>query len=134
MRDAEQNNLGTVVLDLGSGQWYTLVGDEQHDAGHMLYGSHSSFASVGMSHTQTESVCRTLVATAFRFRAPHSLNEYLSNCIAGKGVTIYPIDSGIRTSHQEFQPWGGGSSRARAGPDFVDDDNSADDCDGHGGW
>lgn len=52
--------------------------------------------------------------------------------LAGKGVTIYTVDSGIRTSHQEFQPWGGGTSRARAGPDFVDDDDLADDCDGHG--
>lgn len=49
-------------------------------------------------------------------------------------MTIYTVDSGIRTSHQEFQPWGGGDSRARLGPDFVDDDDAADDCDGHGTW
>lgn len=52
--------------------------------------------------------------------------------VAGKGVTIYVVDSGIRTTHQEFQPWGGGDSRASVGPDFVDNDESADDCDGHG--
>lgn len=45
------------------------------------------------------------------------------------------LDSGIKVHHQEFQPWGaasGGSGRAQAGPDFVDDDGDADDCDGHG--
>lgn len=36
-------------------------------------------------------------------------------------------------SHQEFQPWDGSQgSRAEKGPDFVDDDGVADDCDGHG--
>jgi hypothetical protein len=44
-------------------------------------------------------------------------------------VTIYMLDSGIKTSHQEFQPWGSagspGSSRAQSGPDFVDDDDDA---------
>lgn len=44
----------------------------------------------------------------------------------GKGVTIYVLDSGIRFSHQEFL------GRARSGYDFVDDDDLADDCDGHG--
>lgn len=46
---------------------------------------------------------------------------------AGKGVTIYVLDSGIRASHQEFQPWDGSSSssspnRITVGPDFVDKD------------
>jgi subtilisin family serine protease len=47
---------------------------------------------------------------------------------AGKNVTIYMLDSGIKTSHQEFQPWsaaGSSSSRALSGPDFVDDDDDA---------
>jgi subtilisin family serine protease len=52
---------------------------------------------------------------------------------AGKGVTMYLLDSGIRKSHQEFAPWDGSSTnRITVGPDFVDDDGSADDCDGHG--
>lgn len=52
---------------------------------------------------------------------------------AGKGVTIYILDSGIRASHQEFQPWDGSSEvRVTVGPDFVDNDGKADDCDGHG--
>ena len=39
----------------------------------------------------------------------------------------------FRVTHQEFSPWsGGGSNRARAGPDFVDSDSDAADCDGHG--
>lgn len=52
----------------------------------------------------------------------------------GRGVTIFILDSGILASHQEFARWGGagGSSRATLGPDFVDGDGSADDCDGHG--
>lgn len=50
----------------------------------------------------------------------------------GKGVTIYVIDSGIRTTHQEFS---GGDSSTRSvshGWDFVEDDGDASDCDGHG--
>lgn len=44
----------------------------------------------------------------------------------GKGVTIYVLDSGLRFSHQEFV------GRAHSGYDFVDDDEDASDCDGHG--
>jgi subtilisin family serine protease len=47
-------------------------------------------------------------------------------------VTIYILDSGIRASHQEFQPWEGSATRVTVGPDFVDNDAAADDCDGHG--
>lgn len=56
----------------------------------------------------------------------------LSCCAPGKGVTVYILDSGIKADHQEFQPWDGSSSRATQGPDFVDNDAVADDCDGHG--
>ena len=44
----------------------------------------------------------------------------------GAGVTVYVIDTGIRFTHQEF------GGRAVTGPDFVDDDTYALDCDGHG--
>lgn len=44
----------------------------------------------------------------------------------GKGVTSYVIDTGIRTSHQDF------GGRAVSGYDFVDDDTDATDCNGHG--
>ena len=44
----------------------------------------------------------------------------------GQGVSIYIIDTGIRFNHQEF------GSRAYSGYDFVDNDNDASDCDGHG--
>ncbi|HEX2065103.1 MAG TPA: S8 family peptidase, partial [Acidimicrobiales bacterium] len=44
----------------------------------------------------------------------------------GASVTAYVIDSGIRLSHSEF------GGRAVTGPDYVDNDGSADDCDGHG--
>jgi subtilisin family serine protease len=55
---------------------------------------------------------------------------------SGKGVTIYILDSGIRAAHQEFQAWsshdtsGPGASRAVPGPDYIDNDGVADDCDG----
>jgi subtilisin family serine protease len=44
----------------------------------------------------------------------------------GAGVTAYIIDTGIRVSHTEF------GGRATSGHDFVDNDNNADDCHGHG--
>eukprot|EP00775_Hariotina_reticulata_P008443 gene8443-8627_t len=57
----------------------------------------------------------------------------------GKGVTIYILDSGIKAAHQEFQAWGehdpthpGISGRAVQGPDYIENDGVADDCDGHG--
>jgi len=50
--------------------------------------------------------------------------EYLNN---GSGVYIYVLDTGIQTSHSEFQE--GGISRAVAGADFVDlsEGSNADD-------
>ncbi len=45
---------------------------------------------------------------------------------AGRGVTSYIFDSGVRLTHTEF------TGRIRTGPDFVDDDASSDDCHGHG--
>ncbi|WP_430780669.1 S8 family serine peptidase [Actinoplanes sp. G11-F43] len=42
------------------------------------------------------------------------------------GITAYVIDTGIRTTHQEF------GGRASSGWDFVDQDATADDCNGHG--
>ncbi len=44
----------------------------------------------------------------------------------GEGVTAYIIDTGIRFDHQEY------NGRAFSGYDFVDNDNNAYDCDGHG--
>ena len=44
----------------------------------------------------------------------------------GKDVTAYVIDSGIRFSHSQF------GGRASSGPDYIQNDGSADDCDGHG--
>ena len=45
---------------------------------------------------------------------------------SGAGVTTYVFDSGVRLTHQEF------TGRIRTGPDYVDDDGSSDDCNGHG--
>jgi subtilisin family serine protease len=42
------------------------------------------------------------------------------------GVTAYVLDTGIRLTHQEF------GGRATNGYDFVDKDNVAQDCNGHG--
>ena len=44
----------------------------------------------------------------------------------GSSVTAYVIDTGIRITHSEF------AGRARYGYDFVDDDATAQDCNGHG--
>ena len=44
----------------------------------------------------------------------------------GAGVTAYVIDTGIRFSHNEF------GGRATSGFDFVDGDDDATDCNGHG--
>ncbi|MFI8929694.1 S8 family peptidase [Streptomyces sp. NPDC053474] len=51
------------------------------------------------------------------FRYPNS---------AGAGVTVYVIDTGVRTTHREF------GGRARSGFDFVDNDPIAEDGNGHG--
>ncbi|MFS8096387.1 S8 family peptidase [Lentzea alba] len=45
---------------------------------------------------------------------------------AGAGVRAYVIDSGIRTTHVDFQ------GRASHGYDVVNNDPIADDCNGHG--
>ncbi|GAB2591097.1 hypothetical protein GCM10027168_25490 [Streptomyces capparidis] len=45
---------------------------------------------------------------------------------AGMGATVYVIDTGVRITHKEF------SGRASNGPDFVDDDTTAQDGNGHG--
>ena len=57
----------------------------------------------------------------------------------GKGVKIYVLDTGVLSSHQEFSSANingdgneGGKSRVTHGWDFVDDDDSSEDCDGHG--
>ncbi|MFF3338569.1 S8 family peptidase [Streptomyces flavidovirens] len=45
---------------------------------------------------------------------------------AGGGVNVYVIDTGIRSSHQDF------GGRASSGWDFVDNDATAQDGNGHG--
>ncbi|MDI3402272.1 S8 family peptidase [Streptomyces cavernicola] len=45
---------------------------------------------------------------------------------AGEGVTAYVIDTGVRISHKDFE------GRAEHGFDAVDNDDSADDGNGHG--
>ncbi|KAK9868494.1 hypothetical protein WJX84_000258 [Apatococcus fuscideae] len=50
----------------------------------------------------------------------------------GRGVTIYTLDSGVRKTHQEFMLWNSGDTRASYGTDFVNNSNSAADCEGHG--
>src|SRR5207249_4100277 len=44
----------------------------------------------------------------------------------GAGVTAYIIDTGIRITHSQF------GGRASYGYDEVDNDTTADDCNGHG--
>ncbi len=45
---------------------------------------------------------------------------------AGEGVTVYTVDTGIRTTHQDF------GGRASSGWDFVENDAVAQDGNGHG--
>ncbi|MFH8662834.1 S8 family peptidase [Streptomyces afghaniensis] len=45
---------------------------------------------------------------------------------AGAGVTVYVIDTGVRTTHRDF------GGRASHGWDFVGDDEVASDANGHG--
>ncbi|MFJ3444098.1 S8 family peptidase [Streptomyces sp. NPDC086081] len=51
---------------------------------------------------------------------------YTSPAPAGAGVTVYVIDTGVRTTHRDF------GGRARHGWDFVGDDPVASDASGHG--
>jgi serine protease len=44
----------------------------------------------------------------------------------GTGVTAYVVDTGVLNSHNEF------GGRASSGYDFIDNDNDATDCNGHG--
>lgn len=44
----------------------------------------------------------------------------------GTGVSVYVLDTGVRTSHRTFE------GRAVDGYDFVDKDTKAQDCHGHG--
>ncbi|MGW7086466.1 S8 family peptidase [Streptomyces sp. NPDC054871] len=52
--------------------------------------------------------------------------SYTSPESSGQGVTTYVIDTGIRTSHQDF------GGRASSGWDFIDNDATAQDGNGHG--
>ncbi|GAB3177539.1 S8 family peptidase [Streptomyces incanus] len=52
--------------------------------------------------------------------------RYASPDTAGAGVTVYIIDTGVRISHREF------GGRARHGWDFVQNDRTAQDGNGHG--
>lgn len=53
-------------------------------------------------------------------------NSYTWPESAGAGVTVYVIDTGIRISHKDF------GGRASYGWDFVGDDRTASDGNGHG--
>ncbi|MFJ5307986.1 S8 family peptidase [Streptomyces sp. NPDC088350] len=52
--------------------------------------------------------------------------SYTSPDTGGSGVTVYVIDTGIRITHKDF------GGRASYGWDFVDDDATAQDGNGHG--
>ncbi|QSB04073.1 S8 family peptidase [Natronoglycomyces albus] len=53
-------------------------------------------------------------------------DEYTYPSSGGSGVTVYVMDTGIRTTHQEF------GSRASTGPNFTGDGVDNGDCQGHG--
>eukprot|EP00873_Tetraselmis_striata_P003941 jgi/Tetstr1/424205/TSEL_014811.t1 len=88
------------------------------------------------------------------FGQPHGMANVSRPNDDGKGVTIYVVDSGIMVGHREFSghddaaadeaasqaPSGRSDAagvepsaqRAMHGHDFVDDDEDASDCNGHG--
>lgn len=53
-------------------------------------------------------------------------NAYTYPDAAGEGVTAYVIDTGVRVTHSDFE------GRATSGFDAVDNDDDADDGNGHG--
>ncbi|KAB2593133.1 S8 family peptidase [Streptomyces arboris] len=53
-------------------------------------------------------------------------NAYTYPDSAGEGVTAYVIDTGVRVTHEDFE------GRATSGFDAVDNDDDADDGNGHG--
>ncbi|MFI0452444.1 S8 family peptidase [Actinomadura sp. 6N118] len=54
------------------------------------------------------------------------LDKSYNPSATGKGVNAYVIDTGVRLTHSTF------GGRATSGYDFVDNDNDATDCQGHG--
>jgi subtilisin family serine protease len=54
------------------------------------------------------------------------LDHSINTAFDGKGVTAYVIDTGIDTTHPEFE------GRAKAGYDVINDGRSGRDCNGHG--
>ncbi|MFJ9523711.1 S8 family serine peptidase [Kitasatospora sp. NPDC101801] len=59
-------------------------------------------------------------------RRPPMTDRFDYPTTAGKGVTVYVVDTGVRISHEEF------GGRASYGFDAVDGDAEADDGHGHG--
>ncbi|QEV20968.1 S8 family peptidase [Streptomyces alboniger] len=53
-------------------------------------------------------------------------SKYTYPDAAGEGVTAYVIDTGVRVSHKDF------GGRATSGFDAIDNDDNADDGNGHG--
>ncbi|MEU5882754.1 S8 family serine peptidase [Spirillospora sp. NPDC047279] len=54
------------------------------------------------------------------------LDDAYGPAATGQGVTAYVIDTGVRLTHSTF------GGRATSGYDFVDNDDDATDCQGHG--
>ncbi|TWH04959.1 subtilisin family serine protease [Nocardioides sp. J9] len=54
------------------------------------------------------------------------LDNAYSYGATGSGVDVYVVDTGILTSHPDFQ------GRATSGTDKIDNDSDATDCNGHG--
>ncbi|MFG7945382.1 S8 family peptidase [Streptomyces cacaoi] len=59
-------------------------------------------------------------------RIDGALNSSYSYPNDGSGVTAYIVDTGVDMTHPDF------GGRARSGRDFIDNDNDASDCQGHG--
>jgi subtilisin family serine protease len=54
------------------------------------------------------------------------LDDAYTSDVTGAGATVYVIDTGIDTTHPDFE------GRAVSGIDTINDDNDSTDCNGHG--
>jgi subtilisin family serine protease len=125
-----------VVTKLGGTLLATYDGPKGF-AIHLLNGLDSLRSQLGVKLIEQDETLVASVSARIEPNAPWQLDRLdqrdalpfsgtYSYFRAGGGVFVYVIDSGIRTTHDEFQ------SRAVVGVDFVKDGLNGQDCNGHG--
>ncbi|KFH44853.1 Alkaline protease-like protein [Hapsidospora chrysogenum ATCC 11550] len=119
--------LSTEVHAFNLNKWRAVMLDADDDMIQDIYNSEE----VEYIEADTQVSANVLLAQT---NAPVGLNRlshkqagrdtYIFDDSAGEGITVYVLDTGVKTSHSEF------GNRARFGANFVD--NSNDDENGHG--